>query len=96
MYSMNMRGSSRALDRVQIEMGLIDPLTKEEIAKTVDYITQEEINNDSSLDQDDLGRVKTDRNGAQMYITRDHWFRINAKFLWKNVPQQQTVTNLDY
>jgi len=90
------RGRPAILDRIQVEKGLIDPLTKEEIAKTVDYITQEEINNDSSMDQDDLGRVKTDRNGAQMYITRDHWFRINAKFLWKNAPKLQTVTNLNY
>ncbi|MBW8035857.1 MAG: type IV pilus assembly protein PilM [Planctomycetes bacterium] len=86
----NMRGM-HTLDRIQIEMGLIDPLTKEEIAKTLDFRTQEEIDNDPSIDQDDLGRIKTDRNGDQMYITRDHWFRINAKFLWKNAPKQETA-----
>ena len=80
-------------ERIEVENGLIDPLTKEEIAKTVDYITQEEIDNDPDLDQDDLGKVKTDRNGDQKYIVRDHWFRINAKFLWKNAPEQEEITS---
>ena len=92
----NTRGRSSTLDRIQIEIGLIDPLTKEEIAKTLDFITQEEINNDSSIEQNDLGRLEIDRNGDQMYITRDHWFRINAKFLWKSAPQQETVANSNF
>lgn len=76
----------------ETEMGLIDPFTKEEIAKTIDYITQEEIDNGTTANQDDLGKIKyDDGTGEPMYIVRDHWFRIEAKFLWKDAPVQDTL-----
>ena len=71
------------------EMTLIDPFTKEEIAKTVDYVTQEDIDNGSKWKKEDLGKFKYDNaTGDQKYIVRDNWFRIDAKFKWKNAPIQ--------
>jgi type IV pilus assembly protein PilM len=61
---------------VKNETVLIDPLTKEELSKTYDL--------------DDKGRKKYDAFGQPLYIERDRWFRIKAKFLWKDVLQQQT------
>jgi type IV pilus assembly protein PilM len=71
------RSSSRtsaadSSDRVPIETVLLDPLTKEEISKTFDL--------------DDKGRKKLDAFGKPIFIERDKWFRIKAKFLWKNSP----------
>ncbi|MBU1259724.1 MAG: pilus assembly protein PilM [Planctomycetes bacterium] len=49
---------------------LVDPLTEEEINKTVAL--------------DEKGRGKYDAFGQPVYIERDKWFRIRAKFLWEN------------
>lgn len=46
---------------------LIDPMTKEVICKVAEL--------------DEYGREKFE-NGKVVYNTNDHWFRINAKFLW--------------
>ncbi|MDD5010837.1 MAG: hypothetical protein PHQ00_01805, partial [Phycisphaerae bacterium] len=47
---------------------LVDPLTEEEIHKTVAL--------------DEKGRIKYDVFGQPLAIERDKWFRIKAKFLW--------------
>jgi hypothetical protein len=79
-----------APDKVETETVLIDPMTREEMSKTFDFITQEEIDSDPALDADDLGRIKIDKlNGEPKYIVRDHWFRINVKFLWNESPDAQ-------
>jgi len=76
-------------DRVESEKVLIDPMTDEEMSKTYDFITQQEINSDPSMDADDLGKIKIDRmNGKPKYIVRDHWFRLNVKFLWTEAPKE--------
>jgi type IV pilus assembly protein PilM len=64
--------SSDTTDRVTSETVLVDPLTREEIGKTFDL--------------DDKGRKKYNNFGQPLYIERDRWFRIRAKFLWENAP----------
>jgi hypothetical protein len=73
----NSRGSGGAdtSDRVTSEQVFVDPLTKEEISKTFDI--------------DEKGRKKYDSFGQPVYIERDKWFRIKAKFLWKDAPLLQ-------
>ena len=68
------RGNS-GQDFVTSEQVLIDPLTKEEISKTFDL--------------DEKGRKKYDSFNQPVYIERDKWFRIRAKFIWKDAPQSQ-------
>jgi type IV pilus assembly protein PilM len=51
----------------------------------VDPLTEEEINKTAALDE--KGKKKSDTLGQPVYIERDKWFRIRAKFLWKNAPQ---------
>jgi len=63
-------------DLVANETVLVDPLTKEEISKIFNL--------------DDKGRKKYDAFGQPIYIERDRWFRIKAKFIWKDAPQEQT------
>ena len=50
-------------------------------------LTQEEIDNDPSKSDRDLGRKKFSDYGDPKYISRDQWFRIKAKFLWKGAPK---------
>lgn len=72
------------------EMVLIDPMTNEEISKTYDIITQRDIDRDPELTDKDLGRVKYNSlTGEEQFIERDHWFRIQAKFVWKDAPQEE-------
>ena len=52
------------------ERMLVDPMTKEIISKI------------SELDE--FGREKIDRAGNVIYQANDHWFRLNAKFLWRD------------
>ena len=68
-------GQSDSADRVAGEQVLIDPLTREEISKTFDL--------------DEKGRKKYDTFNQPVYIERDRWFRIKAKFLWKNASPSQ-------
>jgi len=65
-------------DIVTKETVLVDPLTKEEISKT--------------LSLDDKGRKKIDSFGHPLYIERDRWFRIKAKLIWKNAPGQPEMS----
>ena len=85
-YKKPMHGNLR--DKVEVETVLVDPMTREEMSKTIDYVTQQEVDSDPSLDADDLGKIKIDLNGEPKYITRDHWFRINVKFLWTGAPEE--------
>lgn len=73
--SRNTRGIGRAndADKVNMEVVLVDPLTGEEISQTVDL--------------DSSGRKKLDSFGKPVYIERDRWFRIKAKFLWIEKPK---------
>jgi type IV pilus assembly protein PilM len=80
-------------DFVDTEPVLLDPMTNEEISKTSDIITQEEIDSDPELTEKDLGRKKYNRlTGDQLFIERDCWFRIRAKFTWKDAPKQESAT----
>jgi len=56
------------------EQILIDPMTKEIISKAVE------------LDED--GRQRQDKYGKVVYKTNDHWFRLDVKFVWKEVLKQ--------
>jgi len=55
------------------EQVLIDPMTKEIISKVVE------------LDED--GKEKIDSKGEVVYKVNDHWFILNAKFIWKDAPK---------
>jgi type IV pilus assembly protein PilM len=66
-------GQPEASDRVTSEQVLVDPLTEEEISKTFAL--------------DNKGKKKYDTFGQPVYVERDRWFRIRAKFIWKNAPQ---------
>jgi len=70
-------------DRVSIEKVLVDPMTNEEMSKTFDLVTQEDIDADPSKSERDLGKKKYTRFGQPKYLVRDHWFRLKVKFLWK-------------
>ena len=51
---------------------LIDPMTKEIICKVPEL--------------DESGKEKIDRTGEIVYKVNDHWFRLDAKFIWKDAP----------
>jgi hypothetical protein len=70
-------------DRITVEKVLIDPMTSEEMSKTFDLVTQEEIDGDPSKSERDLGKKKYTDFGQPKYIVKDHWFRVKAKFVWK-------------
>ena len=70
-------------DRVSIEKVLVDPMTNEEMSKTFDIVTQEDIDADPSKSEHDLGKKKHTEFGQPKYLIRDHWFRLKVKFLWK-------------
>jgi hypothetical protein len=56
------------------EKTLIDPMTKEIICKVPEL--------------DESGREKIDRTGDIVYKVNDHWFRLDAKFVWKDAPYE--------
>ncbi len=58
------------------ESVLVDPLTGEEISKT--YVL------------DEYSRIQKDNFGNTLYNTNDRWFRIKAKFIWKDAPETET------
>ncbi|MHC4103434.1 MAG: type IV pilus assembly protein PilM [Planctomycetota bacterium] len=55
---------------------LIDPMTKEIISKVADL--------------DEYGKEKIDRSGNVVYKVNDHWFRLDAKFVWKDAPKEES------
>ena len=70
------RTSRAASDRViEKEQVLIDPMTGEEMSKTFKL--------------DSNGVKQFDEYGEEIIITRDHWFRIKAKFLWEDAPEKK-------
>ena len=87
---MMMPGMGGAAVRITSETVLVDPMTQEEISKTYDIYTQEDINRSPNLTDRDLGRRRLTQFGEEQFIQRDHWFRIQVKFIWKDaskVPQ---------
>ncbi|MHC4193430.1 MAG: hypothetical protein ACYSP9_04555, partial [Planctomycetota bacterium] len=83
------RGGQGLEDRITVEKVLIDPMTSEEMSKTFDLITQEEVDGDPSKSERDLGKKKYTDFGQPKYIVRDHWFRVKAKFLWKGAAKPE-------
>jgi len=79
-------------DYVDIEKVLVDPMTNEEMSKTFDLVTREEIDSDPSKSERDLGKKKYTDFGQPRYIVKDHWFRVKAKFLWKGAPKAQSAS----
>lgn len=75
---------TRGQDIITVETVLVDPMTQEEISRTYDIYTQDDIARDPSLKSTDLGRKKYTPFGEEKFIDRDQWFRIYAKFAWKN------------
>lgn len=82
-------------DRILVEMVLIDPFTQEEISRTYDIYTEQDIAKDPTLSRRDLGRKKYTQFGQEMFINRDQWFRIYAKLIWKK-PQSQSEQTAQY
>jgi len=81
------------MDRVSVEKVLIDPMTGEEISKVYDLVTEQDIASNSNWTDKDLGRIKYDF-GNPKFIERDSWFRIKAKFIWKDAPKVAQPSNV--
>ncbi len=86
MYGRLNRNASMLRDYIYVEQVLMDPMTGEEMSKVFDIVTQEDISNDPSLSEKELGKIKRDEFNEPRFIERDSWFRISAKFLWKGAP----------
>lgn len=84
MMGMGGAAAGRAQERVTSETVLVDPMTQEEISKTYDIYTQEEVSRNPELSDKDRGRKKLTAFGEEQFIERDYWFRIQVKFLWKD------------
>jgi type IV pilus assembly protein PilM len=56
---------------------LIDPMTREVINKVAEI--------------DENGKKKVDRSGRVVYRVNDHWFKLDAKFIWKGAPKEITA-----
>lgn len=68
-------GQLKQAQRLTIEPILIDPATKEVISVVGKY-------------NEDGTQVTDDKTGETVYETNDYWFRLQAKFLWKDVPKE--------
>ena len=87
MYDALMPGAAGPTqDRIVTENVLVDPMTGEEMSKTYDIITEKDLAENPELTEKDLGR-KNYKFGKEMFIERDSWFRIQAKFVWKDAPK---------
>lgn len=86
LYRSNRNTNILQRDYVYVEPVLIDPMTGEEMSKVFDIVTQEDISNDPSLSEKELGKIKRNEFNEPQFIERDYWFRISAKFLWKSAP----------
>jgi hypothetical protein len=90
-------GMGRFGEKIMVEQVLVDPMTNEEISKTFDLITQAEIEQDPSLTEKDLGKKKYgDFNNEPKFIVRDHWFRISAKFVWKEASKAKSIKSTTF
>ncbi len=67
------RSRNNSSDRILEEDVLLDPMTGEEISKVAVI--------------DETGLKQFDKSGEEKYEIRDHWFRIKAKFIWKDAPE---------
>jgi type IV pilus assembly protein PilM len=65
---------ARQAERGDDERVLIDPMTREIISKVAEF--------------DDKGRKKVDGSGKVVYKSNDHWFKLDAKFSWKDAPKE--------
>lgn len=54
----------------------------------IDPMTREVINDVAELEE---GKEKLDRSGNVIYKANDHWFVLNAKFIWKNAPAKPLI-----
>ncbi len=79
-------GGTPTSERISVEKVLIDPMTGEELSKTYDIYTEEDIAANPALTSKDLGKIEYDSYGKPKFIERDSWFRIQAKFVWKAAP----------
>jgi type IV pilus assembly protein PilM len=86
-------GGMGVLDRITTEMVLVDPMTDEEISKTYDLYTPQDVASNPELSEKDIGRKKYNSYGKEQFIERDSWFRIQAKFIWKGAPKVQLPTD---
>ena len=61
------------------EQVLIDPMTKETVSTVAEL--------------DEQGKRKLNGLGNVVYEVNDHWFTLNAKFIWKDAPKQTVEEN---
>ncbi|MCK4998595.1 MAG: hypothetical protein KAS23_03640, partial [Anaerohalosphaera sp.] len=84
---------------IKEEEVLVDPMTNEEMSKTWDLYTAEDVANNPSLSSRDIAKQKMNEiTNKPLVIIRDHWFRIQAKFKWKDAPEieEEVPTAPDY
>jgi len=75
-------------DRIFVERVLVDPMTNEEMSRVFNIITAADVARNPNLTEKDIGRVQFDKlTNAPQYIERDYWFKLSAKFRWKNAPK---------
>jgi type IV pilus assembly protein PilM len=72
--------------RILLEDVLVDPMTNEEMSRTYDLYTEDDIAMDSKKTEKSIGVIKLDAKGEKTFIDRDKWFRIQAKFKWIKHP----------
>ncbi|MHC4148375.1 MAG: type IV pilus assembly protein PilM [Planctomycetota bacterium] len=60
------------------ELVFLDPMTKEVISKVPEL--------------DEYGKEKIDRLGNVVHEVNDHWFRLDAKLVWKDAPRPEETT----
>lgn len=89
-------GASNTQVRIFSENVLVDQMTNEEMSRTYDLYTEDDIADNPRKTEKDIGVIKMDK-GKQMFINRDKWFRIQAKFKWKNAPNapEKPVAGVD-
>jgi len=72
-------GKTKAAELSQAEeLVFLDPMTKEVISKVPEL--------------DEYGKEKIDRLGNVVYEVNDHWFRLDAKFVWEDAPKPKETT----
>ncbi len=69
-------------------------MTQEEISRTYDIYTEQDVRRSPDLSDRDIGRVKLNSFGDEQYIDRDHWFRIQVKFVWKNAAEGDPMDDM--
>jgi len=62
-----------------VEWALVDPMTNEIISKIAEM--------------DETGKQKLDR-GKPVFKVNDHWFLLNAKFVWKDAPEPPALPSM--